>query len=114
MKNAKRRRRTGGKCYKKAARENKEVKAWAAYVDPDVRKAAVQISCMFSLPVEHFEATKLRLELKKLLEGDSWWPPPRPARRLSSRSPSRDREEACVILKKESNVNLIWENREGQ
>lgn len=98
MKNAKCRGRRGGKGRRMAARGNKRLKAWAKYVDPDVRKAAVQINCVFSLPVEHFEATKLRLELKKLLGGDSWWPPPRPARRLSSRSPSRDREEACVFL----------------
>jgi hypothetical protein len=71
--------------------------AWAKYVDSEVRRTVVHINYLFSLPHEHFEATKFRLEMEELLGGDPWWPPPRPARRLSSRSPSRDREEASAF-----------------
>jgi hypothetical protein len=105
MKTARRSGRSGGKGHGEAARGNTRLKDWVVYSDADVRKAAVQINWVFSLPAEHFEASKLRLELAKWLEGDSWWPPPRPARRLSSRSPSRDREEADVFLTRELGLN---------
>lgn len=97
MKNARRRGGCGGGGCKEDARGSMGLKAWAAYVDPEVRKAAVHISFVLSLPAEHFEATKLRLALKKMLADDSWWPPPPPARRLSSRSLLWDREEALRV-----------------
>ena len=102
MRNARRSRGNGGKSRKGASREKAELLAWDAYVDPGVRRTAVLINYAFTLPPEHFEATKLRLELAKLLGGDPWWPPPRPPRRLSSRSASPDREEACATLNGEN------------
>ncbi len=88
MKNARRSRGNGGKSRKEDACKSAELIAWATYKDPEVRKTVVRINNVLSLPPEHFEASKLRLELKKLLGSDSWWPPPRPTQRLSSRSPS--------------------------
>ena len=116
MRNARRGGRRGEKGRKEAARGNAELIAWANYVDSEVRRTVVHINYLFSLPPEHFEGAKFRLELEKLLGGDPWWPPPRPPRRLSSRSPSWDREEACAFPREKKNFgNTIgsWGNLEG-